>query len=42
MMIDFPYVQARKGRYRYRRKVPLELQTKLGKTEIVFPWEDRG
>lgn len=36
-MIDFPYIQIRNGRFRYRRKVPLNLQSKLGKREIVIP-----
>ena len=32
-----PYVQPCKGDYCYRRKVPLELQAALGKTEIIIP-----
>ncbi|MER9699882.1 tyrosine-type recombinase/integrase [Mesorhizobium sp. M0146] len=37
MMIDLPYVQPRKGRYRYRRKVRPDLRPIVGKTEIIMP-----
>ncbi|WP_095205272.1 hypothetical protein [Mesorhizobium carmichaelinearum] len=37
MMIDLPYGQPRKGRYRYRRKVRPELRAIVGKTEIIMP-----
>lgn len=37
MMIDLPYVQARKDGFRYRRKVKPELRHVLDKTEIILP-----
>ncbi len=35
MGVAFPYSQLRKGRYRYRRPVSLELQSVIGKTELT-------